>query len=475
MGVVYEGRHPIIGKRVAVKFLLSALSSDKDLVERFKAEARSVNEIGHRGIVDIFDFGVMEDGTQYFVMELLEGRAFDQVIRTEAPLHPAMAVRYLEEIVDALAAAHHAGVIHRDIKPSNVFLVESLRARPYIKLLDFGIAKMNAPKSGSTPQTRQSVVIGTPEYIAPEQAQGRSISAATDLYAVGCMAYEMLTGRLPFRGENPLDTMFKHVTEPTPRASATVPGVPKQLDDLVFQLMQKKPDDRPHTAEEVLKRLEESRGLLTVEAGLPVASPSAPRPPSPAASPHLGDLGEAALANTYQSLPSVKAPAAPNTAAVLATMQKPRGLVGPLVLGALAVVLLAGAWVFTRPPPAPILLEPPPVKIAEVKPPEVDAGTVKVEPPPLGVVVPPLPPLDAGAAKPVTPVVKRGITQAQLMARIASLGRKLEQREATKGEAIKVLRQFLQQAKEQAEQAKTDADRKEVWVFLDEVARQLER
>src|SRR5262249_30668748 len=157
------------------------------------------------------NFGVAENGTQYFVMEYLEGRPFDQVIAKEAPMHPALVIRYLEEILDALRAAHEAGVIHRDIKPSTIFLVETGSTRPYINLLDFVIAKTNAPKTGSTPQTRQSVVIGTPEYIAPEQAQGKAISAATDLYAIGCMAFELLTGKLPFRGENPLDTMFKHV------------------------------------------------------------------------------------------------------------------------------------------------------------------------------------------------------------------------------------------------------------------------
>ncbi len=230
MGVVYEGRHPLIGKRVAVKFLLPSLSKDTELVGRFISEARAVNAIGHRGIVDIFNFGMMDDGTQYFVMEFLEGRPFDQVIAKEAPMHPVLAMRYLEEILDALAAAHDAGVIHRDIKPSNIFLVESVRARPYIKLLDFGIAKTNSPKVRSTPQTRESVVIGTPEYIAPEQAQGRAVSAATDLYAVGCMAFELLTGKLPFRGENPLDTMFKHVVDPTPHVKTFMPGVPADLD-----------------------------------------------------------------------------------------------------------------------------------------------------------------------------------------------------------------------------------------------------
>ncbi len=467
MGVVYEGRHPVIGKKVAVKFLLTSLSADKDLVERFKAEARSVNEIGHRGIVDIFDFGQLEDGTQYFVMELLDGRGFDQVIRAEAPLHPALAVRYLEEIVDALAAAHSAGVIHRDIKPSNVFLVESQKSRPYIKLLDFGIAKVNATKTGSTPQTRQSVVIGTPEYIAPEQAQGKPVSAATDLYAVGCMAYEMLTGKLPFRGENPLDTMFKHVTEATPRVSASVPGTPKVLDELVFQLMQKRAEDRPNSAEEVMKRLEASRGLLTTE-GLPSMSP--PTRPMP-----VGENTEsAALASTFQSMSSVKVPvvaaavagasAQPSTAASLAAM-KPSRLPMTLALGVVAAGALGvAAFVLTRPAPEPILVEPPPpaeVKPAEVKPAEVKPAEVK--------------PAEPAEVKVAPPVAKKGPTTAQLNTRVAAVARKLEQRESSRGEVNSVFRGLLQQMKEAANAAKTDADRRQALSDLDDLARQIER
>ncbi len=468
MGVVYEGKHPLIGKRVAVKFLLPSLSKDKELVARFVAEARAVNAIGHRGIVDIFNFGTMEDGTQYFVMEFLEGRSFDQVIANESPMHPALALRYLEEILDALQAAHNAGVIHRDIKPSNIFLVETGRTRPYVKILDFGIAKTNAQKSGSTPQTRQSVVIGTPEYIAPEQAQGRSISFATDLYAVGCMAFEMLTGRLPFRGENPLDTMFKHVVEPTPRVKSFSPSVPHALDELVWKLMQKRPEDRPASAQDVLKTIEVLRGGMTLDASAQVSSKPL-------------QLDRPASVGFDKTVKSGPLPAAPGTKDALAAM-KP----SPLRYVALGVVVLAavGLTVFalTRPGPQPgPLVEPlPPPKAA--RPLEVpDASVaVAVKPPEPTLTPPPVVPevVDAGVkaqTPPPTAPVKRGISTGQLKGRIAALERKLESKEAQRGEALPVLRKFLEQAKKDTAKANTDAERREVWLLLDDVAAQIDR
>ncbi|MBL8955405.1 MAG: serine/threonine protein kinase [Myxococcaceae bacterium] len=465
MGVVYEGKHPVIGKRVAVKFLLPALSKDKELVARFVAEARAVNAIGHRGIVDIFNFGTLDDGTQYFVMEFLDGRPFDQVIAAEAPMHPALAVRYLEEILDALKAAHDCAVIHRDIKPSNIFLVESGGRRPYVKLLDFGIAKTNAKKTGSTPQTRQSVVIGTPEYIAPEQAQGREISAATDLYAVGCMAFELLTGRLPFKGDNPLDTMFKHVIEPTPHVRSFAPNVPLPLDELVFKLMQKRPEDRPASTADVLKSLELLRGAMTIDASQSVPSQQG------------ATRASAPITGAERTVPSRPLPLVPGTHEALSAVRP-----SPLryvVLGALVLVamgLTAYAIVSPRPAgePTPIVAPPPPKVVRpalEVHDAGVAAAVEPKEPPP----PPALPPPTPAPTPAPSPPVRRGISSSQLKGRIAALEKKLEQREAARGEALPVLRSFLKQARDDAAKASSDGDRREVWSFLDDVARQIDR
>ncbi|MBL8956157.1 MAG: protein kinase [Myxococcaceae bacterium] len=248
MGEVYEGRHPLIGKRVAIKTLLPQFSSDEALTQRFVAEARAVNAIRHRGIVDIFGFGKLEDGTQYCIMEFLDGMGFDVLIQRNAPMASGEVVEFVDQIVDALGAAHTAGVIHRDIKPSNVFLVDTGHGHPYVKLLDFGIAKVDALRGQQTPQTRASMIMGTPDYMAPEQVRGEPVGAPTDFYALGCMIYHMLTGHPPYAGPNAMGSMFAHLEQPVMRAGDKRPDVLPALDDLCTWMMQKAPEDRPPNA-----------------------------------------------------------------------------------------------------------------------------------------------------------------------------------------------------------------------------------
>jgi serine/threonine protein kinase len=257
MGAVYEGRHPVIGKRVAVKVLLPQLSRDADTVERFLAEARAVNEIRHRGIVDIFAFGQLPEGSHYFVMELLQGEGFDRIVKKRGPLPVGDVLRWAVEVCEALDAAHNAGVVHRDIKPSNLFLVDPGRGRPYVKLLDFGIAKLG-PRDGSrsSTSTQASVIIGTPDYLSPEQAKGFEIVPATDLYALGIVLFELMTGRRPFVGQNALQTMWMHVESPPPKASSVRADIEPDIDTLLLQLMEKDPANRPPSAEALLLMLD---------------------------------------------------------------------------------------------------------------------------------------------------------------------------------------------------------------------------
>ncbi|MBL8914001.1 MAG: protein kinase [Archangium sp.] len=283
MGVVYEGKQPIIGKRVAVKVLLPSLSGDPELVERFISEARAVNAIGHRGIVDIFSFGQLPDGTHYFVMEYLEGRAFDSLIKEHGRLPPAIAIDWLMEVLDALDAAHNAGVIHRDIKPSNMFLVES-RGGAWVKLLDFGIAKLGPLAGQRTPQTRASVVIGTPDYMSPEQVMGKPVSPVTDIYALGCVLYELVTGQRPFEGANPMQTMFMHVDSPPPVVSKVLPDLPPAFDQIVRRMLAKDPAARPLTARAAIDELYDVRqlfgGVMANRGGTPLPGRSGtPLPP----------------------------------------------------------------------------------------------------------------------------------------------------------------------------------------------------
>ncbi len=253
MGIVYSGDHPVIGKRAAIKVLRPEIAENEEQVKRLVSEARAVNAVGHRGIVDVFGYDTLPDGRQCIVMEYLDGEPLADMLarnRKEKRVMPIPQVMViLEEMLSALGAAHSAGVIHRDLKPSNIFLCKQRDGMSYVKLLDFGIAKLGV--LGSTPQTRASMLVGTPSYMAPEQARGGAVSPAMDLYAVGIIAFEMLTGELPFTGESVVEVLMKHAEEPPPKPSSLLMSIPDDLDELVVKLLAKEPKDRYQSADEV--------------------------------------------------------------------------------------------------------------------------------------------------------------------------------------------------------------------------------
>ncbi|HVE84876.1 MAG TPA: serine/threonine-protein kinase [Myxococcales bacterium] len=255
MGIVYRGFQPLIRKRVAIKVLKPEVAEDPGQARRLLAEAQSVNAIGHRGIIDIFGFGEVPDGRHYLVMEYLEGQSLDRLIADRGAMFPLEAIPLLIEICSALAAAHARGIVHRDLKPSNVFVVAQPDGAQFIKLLDFGLAKRGEGPRSLTPQTGSMRIVGTPEYIAPEQARSEPVSPRTDLYALGVMAYEMLTGRLPFRAESPIEMVMQHLETRPPKPSSLVVELPPRLDDLVVRMMAKEPSKRPNTADEVRTEL----------------------------------------------------------------------------------------------------------------------------------------------------------------------------------------------------------------------------
>ncbi len=252
MGIVYRGVQPVIGKPVAIKVLKPDVASQPGQMERLLAEARAVNAIRHRSIIDIFSFGQLPDGRHYVVMEFLEGEGLDAFMKKRSPLPLDEAVPLLEEILSALAAAHGAGVIHRDLKPSNIFVVTPRAGPRYLKLLDFGLAKQAALPGASTPQTRLASIVGTPDYMAPEQARGDPVGPFTDLYSFGCVAFQMLTGRLPFQGESAMVVLLEHQERPPPRPSSINPSLPPSVDKLLLELLAKSPSARPASADEVL-------------------------------------------------------------------------------------------------------------------------------------------------------------------------------------------------------------------------------
>jgi serine/threonine protein kinase len=261
MGAVYEGKHPLIGKRVAIKVLLPQFSEDQAQMTRFFAEARAVNEIRHRGIVDIFGMGQLPDGAHYMVMEFLEGTNFEQLLKVRKSLPPVEALGLLEEVLEAVAAAHQAQIVHRDLKPSNIFLVDFGRGRPFVKLLDFGVAKLSRDEGGER-RAEATGIIGTPIYMAPEQVNGLRAGPEADIYALGVVLFELITGRPPFTAENPVEMMTRHLDAKPPKVSEIKPGVPAEVDRLVDRMLSKRPQDRPQDAEELRSEVARLRSRI---------------------------------------------------------------------------------------------------------------------------------------------------------------------------------------------------------------------
>jgi len=275
MGIVYEGEQPTIGKRVAIKVLRHEVADDPEVVQRLVSEARAVNKVGHRGIIDVFGFGSLPDGRQCIVMEYLDGEPLEAVLTTYRKQHSVLPITdslvILEEVLSALAAAHAAGVIHRDLKPSNIFLCRQRDGTQFVKLLDFGIAKLGV--LGHTPATRASIMVGTPSYMAPEQATGGMVGPAMDLYAIGVLAFELLTGRQPFAADSVMEMLLKHQEEIPPRAASLNMGVPDELDALIAKLLAKRPADRPQSAELVREQITHIRKQLAGTAGKKLSLP----------------------------------------------------------------------------------------------------------------------------------------------------------------------------------------------------------
>jgi serine/threonine-protein kinase len=375
MGLVYDGIQPLIGKRVAVKVLRPELAAASEQVARLLAEARAVNAIRHRGIIDIFGFGQVPDGRQYIVMEYLEGQALDAYLVDKGKLSVAETLDILDEVLSALAAAHGAGVVHRDLKPSNIFLVRQPDGSRYVKLLDFGLAKQGQGPTGRTAQTRTDMVVGTPEYMAPEQARGQPVGPMTDIYALGVVAFEMVTGRLPFTAGSPVDMLLKHVDAQPPRPSDFVPELSASLDAFILQMLTKDPEVRPGSAEALrrqLLRLRESMQKAAAKAQEVVARP----PPKP-----VEVLPPAALTPP----PVQPLPPEPSTDVVRQQGMAPSTLrllyagVGAVVLGLLAGLFLA----LREGPPMPVAVVPtPPPAVVKPLPSTPKPATEPVPPPP---------------------------------------------------------------------------------------------
>src|SRR5262245_29157920 len=273
MGAVYLAEHPSIGKKVALKVLHSEFSTNQEVTARFFHEAKAVNDIGHPNIVDIVDFGILQAGggreqLVYFIMEYLAGATLSQLIRAESPLPPERALSIALSVGDALSASHKCGIVHRDLKPDNIMLVQRGRERDFVKLLDFGIAKLTGDQPGSR-RTRAGIVMGTPAYMSPEQCEGRgNVDHRTDIYALGIVIYEMITGRVPFTGEGYGEILVQHLTQ-MPAAPSTIRGViPPHVEAVVMKALNKRPEDRYPNMDEFMKACADPVGYVEAFGGI---------------------------------------------------------------------------------------------------------------------------------------------------------------------------------------------------------------
>ncbi|MFO0635651.1 MAG: protein kinase [Nannocystaceae bacterium] len=242
MGAVFRVTHLALGKPFALKVLHSIYTRDADIITRFMREARSATQTGHPNIIDVLDIGTTESGDVYLVMELLEGQHLGATIRQQGPLAIRRAVHIARQICRALAAAHEVGIIHRDLKSENVILTTRGKDPDFVKVLDFGICKhVNADAS----QTSPGLVMGSPEYMAPEQGAGLDATVASDVYAVGCILFEMVTGRLPFEGRNAIDVLMQKGAREAVRATSYRPELPEPLADVIARCLSRTAAARP--------------------------------------------------------------------------------------------------------------------------------------------------------------------------------------------------------------------------------------
>ena len=262
MGSVYKASQPSMNRTVAVKILHPKLTNRRDLVSRFRREASAMSHLNHPNTVKVFNYGEIEDGSLFIVMEFLEGRNLHQTVRTEGPMLYRRALPILIQVCAALGEAHSKGIIHRDLKPENIFLCKDpLGKEDYAKVLDFGLAKVTEREMnpGSIVLTQEGMIFGTPEFMSPEQAQGKPLDPSSDIYSLAAILYEAITGKLPFNAKTAMEFIQHHVTSKPIDLNARVHGLsfPVDLAAALAKAMAKKPADRFRTAEEFANALRE--------------------------------------------------------------------------------------------------------------------------------------------------------------------------------------------------------------------------
>ncbi|HRH01107.1 MAG TPA: serine/threonine-protein kinase, partial [Polyangiaceae bacterium] len=273
MGCVYVGEQQMgtAVRKVAVKTLHKHLSTDQKIKERFARECGTVSQLHHPNTIQVFDFGTTPEGLLYIVMEFVKGQSVAAVIEKEGPMDPVRVEKILTQVCGSLQEAHEAGIVHRDLKPENVVLCDRAGQTDWVEVLDFGIAKRSSENDPNEAKlTQQGMVLGTPPYMSPEQFTGLPIDARSDIYALGVMSYEMLTGQLPFEANTAWEWATKHMTaQPKPiEAQANGALLPERARATIMRALEKRPEDRPTSAKEFIESF--AGGASTVPTAAPV-------------------------------------------------------------------------------------------------------------------------------------------------------------------------------------------------------------
>jgi serine/threonine protein kinase len=278
MGAVYKAEQPEMRRFVAIKILHSRYLSRQDLVTRFKREARAMSHLSHPNTARVFLYGQLDDGSCYFVMEYLAGRNLAQTVRREGPMEPMRAINIMMQACGALEEAHRNGIVHRDLKPENIFLTTQGGIEDFPKVLDFGLAKVSERqmRPGSLILTQDGMVFGTPEFMSPEQARGETLDGRSDIYSLGVILYELLTGKLPFDAKQPMEYIQKHIKEKPMTLAERAPdrAFPPGLEAVLMRAIAKKPEERFASAAEFAGALKRVAGGQVMTGAMRAVPPS---------------------------------------------------------------------------------------------------------------------------------------------------------------------------------------------------------
>ncbi len=348
MGAVYKAMQREMNRMVGVKILHPKLANRKDLVSRFRREARAMSQLTHPNTVKVFLYGELDDGSFYIIMEFLEGKNLNQTVRSEGPFPVERALPILIQASGALEEAHGAGIIHRDLKPENIFLVQSAGLRDFAKVLDFGLAKIGERqmRPGSVILTQEGMVFGTPEFMSPEQAQGKTLTPASDIYSLAVILYEVLTGKLPFDAKSAMDFIQLHVTGKPVALNQRVPGktFPASLEQIIARALAKRPDERFHSAAEFAGAMQAVlQGAAPSHPHIAAAATLDPRTPRFMQAPAQASLSTGPGVNAgLATVPMAATPVAGGPSAAPPSTRSTRGASVVLLFGVAIAFLLIG-------------------------------------------------------------------------------------------------------------------------------------